>query len=220
MIPLADESPKGYTPYVNYGLIAANILAYFFWQQHTNEFVYRYGLVPARLFSAESRPFAALTVFTSMFMHGGLLHLFGNMLYLYIFGDNIEYTLGHIRYLFFYLLMGVAAASTQVFLAPTSTVPMIGASGAISGVLGAYLLKFPKNRVTVLIFLIIFIDVIHIPAAIVLSIWFIFQLINGWRALLPGLQGGVAWFAHIGGFVSGFLLIKVFEPRKGRQFLL
>ncbi len=220
MIPIADESPKGYTPFVNYGLIAANILIYFFWQQHTQEFVFTYGLVPARLFSADYQPFALLTIFTSMFMHGGLSHLFGNMLYLYIFGDNIEYTLGHTRYFLFYILMGMAAALTQAFLAPNSTVPMIGASGAISGVLGAYLLKFPTNRITVLIFLFIFIDVIQIPAIIVLSIWFVFQLLNGWTAFVPGMQGGVAWFAHIGGFIAGFLMIKFFEPRRRRSIFL
>ncbi len=220
MIPIADESPKGYTPFVNYGLITVNILIYFFWQQHTQQFVLTYGLIPARLFTPGEQAFGILTIFTSMFMHGGLAHLFGNMLYLYIFGDNIEYTLGHVRYFFFYIFMGIAAALTQVLLAPNSTVPMIGASGAISGVLGAYLLKFPRNRITVLIFLFIFIDVIHIPAAIVLLIWFAFQLINGWSALLPGLQGGVAWFAHIGGFIAGFALINFFEPRRqGRAWL-
>ncbi len=219
MIPLADESPKGYTPYVNYGLITANILIYFFWQQHTQVFVYTYGLVPARLFSPEYQPFSFLTVFTSMFMHGGLLHLFGNMLYLYIFGDNVEYTLGHVRYFFFYIFMGVFAALTQAILAPHSTVPMIGASGAISGVLGAYLFKFPTNRITVLIFLFFFIDIIHIPAIIVLSIWFVFQLVNGWASFVPGMQGGVAWFAHVGGFVAGFLLVSLFEPRRRRGIL-
>ncbi len=214
MIPIADESPRGYTPFVNYGLIALNIFAYFFWQQHTEQFIYTYGLVPAKFFSAEYQPFATFTIFTSMFMHGGLGHLFGNMLYLYIFGDNIEYTLGHLRYLFFYLTAGIAAALLQTFLAPGSTIPMVGASGAISGILGAYLLKFPRNRISILIFFFFFIDVIHVPAVIVLSLWFIFQLFNGWLSLLPGLQGGVAWFAHIGGFAAGFTLVKFFEPRK------
>ncbi len=220
MIPIADESPKGFTPYVNYGLIAANILLYFFWQGHTQEFVYRFGLVPARLFTPGEQTYGFLTIFTSMFMHGGLAHLFGNMLYLYIFGDNIEFTLGHVRYFFFYILMGMVAALTQAFLAPGSTVPMIGASGAISGVLGAYLLKFPRNRITVLIFLFFFIDIIYIPASIVLIIWFVFQLMNSWNAMLPGLQGGVAWFAHIGGFIAGFVLVNLFEPRKGRHIWL
>jgi len=214
MIPIADESPHGYTPFVNYGLIALNIFAYFFWQQHTEQFIFTYGLVPAKFFSPDYQPFATFTIFTSMFMHGGLGHLFGNMLYLYIFGDNIEYTLGHVRYLFFYLTAGIAAALLQTFLAPHSTIPMVGASGAISGVLGAYLLKFPRNRISLLIFFFFFIDIIHVPAIIVLSLWFIFQFVNGWLSLLPGLQGGVAWFAHIGGFLAGFTLVKVFEPRK------
>ncbi len=220
MIPIADESPKGYTPFVNYGLIAANILVYFFWQQHTQEFAFTYGLVPARLFTPGEQGYAIFTIFTSMFMHGGLGHLFGNMLYLYIFGDNVEYTLGHVRYLIFYILMGVFAALLQAFLAPNSTVPMIGASGAISGILGAYLVKFPRNRVTVLIFLFIFIDIIHIPAALLLTLWFLFQLFNGWTSLVPGLQGGVAWFAHVGGFLAGVSLIHLFEPRfKSRVYL-
>ncbi len=217
MIPIADESPRGYRPYVNYTLIALNILSYFFWQQHTESFIYTYGLVPAKFFSAQYQPEAFLTIFTSMFMHGGLGHLFGNMLYLYIFGDNVEYTLGHVRYLFFYLTVGIAAALMQAFLAPNSTIPMVGASGAISGVLGAYLVKFPRNRISILIIFFFFIDIIHVPAVIVLSLWFIFQLFNGWLALLPGLQGGVAWFAHIGGFAAGFFLIKYFEPRKRWQ---
>ncbi|MHB2154713.1 rhomboid family intramembrane serine protease [Calditrichota bacterium GD2] len=220
MIPIADESPRGYRPYVNYALITLNILAYFFWQQHTQSFIYTYGLVPAKFFSLDYQPFATLTIFTSMFMHGGLGHLFGNMLYLYIFGDNIEYTLGHARYLLFYLTVGVAAALLQTFLAPNSTIPMVGASGAISGVLGAYLLKFPRNRISILIFIFFFIDIIHVPAVFVLSLWFIFQLFNGWLSLIPGLQGGVAWFAHIGGFAAGFTLIKFFEPRRRWQVWL
>ncbi len=217
MIPIADESPKGYTPFVNYGLIAVNIFVYFFLQEKSEVFFYTYGLVPAKFFTLDYQPFATMTIFTSMFMHGGLWHLFGNMLYLWIFGDNVEHTIGHARYLIFYLTVGVAAALMQAFLAPSSTVPMVGASGAISGVLGAYLLKFPGNRISVLIFFFFFIEIIHIPAIVVLSFWFLFQLLNGYLSLMPGLQGGVAWFAHIGGFVAGFTLIRVFEPRRRWQ---
>ncbi len=220
MIPIADESPRGYVPFVNYGLIFINIFAYFFLQEHTAEFFFTYGLVPAKFFSLDYQPFATFTIFTSMFMHGGLGHLFGNMLYLWIFGDNIEYTLGHVRYLFFYLTVGMAAALAQTFFAPGSMVPMVGASGAISGVLGAYLLKFPTNRVSVLIFFFFFIEIIHVPAIVLLSLWFLFQLLNGYMSLVPGLQGGVAWFAHIGGFAAGFLLVKMFEPRKRWQVWL
>ena len=148
--------------------------------------------------------------FTSMFMHGGLMHLLGNMLYLWIFGDNIEYTIGHRRYFIFYLVVGVGAGLLQVFMNPASIVPMVGASGAISGVLGAYLLKYPKNKISILFFFIIFIKIIKVPAIIVLSLWFLFQLYNGYF-IHGGAESGVAWFAHIGGFVVGFTLIKIFE---------
>jgi len=144
-----------------------------------------------------------------MFMHGGIMHLLGNMLYLWIFGDNIEYTIGHKRYLFFYLTVGIGAGLLQVFMNPASAIPMVGASGAISGVLGAYLLKYPKNKISILFFFIIFIKIVKIPAMIVLSLWFLFQLYNGY--FMAGSEGGVAWFAHIGGFVVGFALIKIFE---------
>jgi len=210
MIPIADESPKGYIPFINYILISANLLLYFLWQQPTDSFFNAFGLVPLRLFNQPQNPLGYASFFTSMFMHGGLMHLLGNMLYLWIFGDNIEYTIGHKRYLLFYFTAGIGAGLLQVFMNPSSAIPMVGASGAISGILGAYLLKFPKNKISILFFFIIIIKIVKIPALIVLSFWFIFQIYNGYIAS-GGEEGGVAWFAHIGGFVVGFVLIKVFE---------
>ena len=210
MIPIADESPKGYIPFINYILIAANLLLYFFWQQPSDSFFNTFGLVPVRLFNQPQNPLGYVSFFTSMFMHGGLMHLLGNMLYLWIFGDNIEYLIGHKRYLIFYFTAGIGAGLLQVFIEPGSAIPMVGASGAISGILGAYLLKFPKNKISILFFFIIFIKIIKIPALIVLSLWFIFKVFNGY-SMADGTEGGVAWFAHIGGFIAGFVLIKLFE---------
>jgi membrane associated rhomboid family serine protease len=147
-----------------------------------------------------------------MFLHADLMHLLGNMLYLWIFGDNIEYVLGHLRYFVFYIVVGAGAALMQVVFFPESQVPMIGASGAISGVLGAYLLKFPRNRVSILFFFFIIIRVIKVPAVLAISFWVLFQLYNVYfSAADQGVRGGVAWFAHLGGFISGFILIKLFE---------
>lgn len=211
MIPIADESPKGYIPFVNYSLIAANILVYFFLQQEADVFYTTFGLVPRKISQSPADFLAYFSIFSSMFLHGGLLHLLGNMLYLWIFGDNIEYTVGHRRYLFFYLTVGLGAAVLQIIFSPNSAVPMIGASGAISGVLGAYLIKYPRNKVSILFFFIIFIRVIKIPALIVLGLWFVFQIWNGLATMAGGAEGGVAWFAHIGGFIAGAALIKIFE---------
>ena len=155
---------------------------------------------------------SALTVLTSMFLHAGLMHLGGNMLYLWIFGNNIEDVMGHGRFILFYLLCGVAAVFGHAFTAPDSTVPMIGASGAISGVLGAYLLLFPRARVLVLIPLGFLTRVMPVPAIVVLGFWIVMQIING-AFSWGGLGGGVAWFAHIGGFAVGLALIKVFQRR-------
>ncbi len=218
MIPIADESPKGFIPFVNYTLIALNMLVFFFIQPTGGEqmqgFFSTYGLIPAHITGATLNPLHYLSVFTSMFLHGGLGHLFGNMLYLWIFGDNIEYTVGHARYLVFYLLVGIGAAVLQIATAPDSAIPMVGASGAISGILGAYLLEYPRNRVSILFFFFFIIRIIQVPALIVLGIWFIMQLMSGYASMGPGTAGGVAWFAHIGGFVTGFALIKLFEQRR------
>ncbi|MBM4128963.1 MAG: rhomboid family intramembrane serine protease, partial [Nitrospira sp.] len=155
-----------------------------------------------------------LTIFSAMFMHGGILHLAGNMLYLWIFGNNIEDKLGHVRFLVFYIFCGIVSAYAHAITEPHSLIPMIGASGAISGILGAYLLLFPRAGVYTLIFLGFFIQIVKIPAFVVIGFWAIIQFING--LLSTGLikEGGVAWFAHIGGFLTGLLTIKLWLPKK------
>jgi len=180
-------------------------------------FISRYALIPAELLGGKDLPPTIpvpiwLTLLTSIFLHGGLMHLFGNMLYLWIFGDNVEDAMGTVRFLIFYLGCGLAASSAQIAIAPTSTVPVIGASGAIAGVLAAYFMLFPHARVLTLIPIFFFIRLISIPAVILLGFWFILQVISGAGSL--GTEGGVAWFAHIGGFLTGAILVIPFR-RKG-----
>lgn len=174
-------------------------------------FINNFGLIPHQLIQHPQEIHGYFSIISAMFIHGSLLHLLGNMLYLWIFGDNIEYAIGHVRYFLFYILVGIGAAAGQILVDPLSEIPMVGASGAISGILGAYLLKYPMNRISILFFLIFIIRVIRIPAIFVLSFWFIFQVYNGYFHLNSAVTGGVAWFAHIGGFVAGFILIKFFE---------
>lgn len=177
-------------------------------------FVTRYGLVPRELLVSlrdrqELLPYNLLTLLTSMFLHGGIFHLGGNMLYLWIFGNNIEDSMGHARFVLFYALSGVAAALCQFVYDPASALPMVGASGAVSGVLGAYLLLFPYARIKTLIFIFIFITTVELPAIVLLTIWFFMQI------LFSDTQG-VAWFAHIGGFLFGLITIKLFTLGKAR----
>ncbi len=225
MIPLHDDNPTTRFPYVTIGLIAACTLV-FLWQQSlppgaAQQVVYSYGMIPAVLFgearlSADLAAVPAMvSVLTSMFMHGGWMHLIGNMLYLWIFGNNIEDATGHGRFIAFYLLCGVAAAMSQALQDPASAVPMIGASGAIGGVLGAYALLFPRARVLVLVPLGFFITTIRIPALLVLGFWFVLQFVQS--AMAPAGAGGVAYWAHIGGFLAGLVLIV---PLKGKGFAL
>ncbi len=222
MFPLHDDNPTTRTPFVTVGLIVACSFA-FLWQLALGEqggwrAVVSLGVIPAVLVGGrELAPELALvpaeaTVLTSMFLHGGWMHLIGNMLYLWIFGNNIEDSMGHVRFIAFYLLCGAAAAFAQVLPDPASTVPMIGASGAISGVLGAYLLLYPKARVLVLVFLGFFVTTVRIPAMYVLGFWFVLQFFNA-AVTDPG-QGGVAWWAHVGGFVAGAALILVFRDKR------
>ena len=220
-LPIRDDNPHTTTPFVNTGLIIACGLV-FLWQLSLGEngdaAVAALGLIPGRLFGTVATDAglpAVLTVFTSMFMHGGWMHLLGNMLYLWIFGDNIEASLGHTRYLIFYLLCGVAAAMAQAFSAPTSDVPMIGASGAIAGVLGAYLVLHPRANVRVFVFLIL-ITTINVPAFIVLGIWFGGQLLSS-AAADPNAPG-VAFMAHIGGFIAGAAMVFFFKRRGVQTF--
>jgi membrane associated rhomboid family serine protease len=165
--------------------------------------IYAFGLIPA--------DFSIITMFTSMFLHGGIAHILGNMWFLWIFGDNVESTLGHVKYTLFYLLCGVAAALCQVLMSPGSEIPMVGASGAIAGVLGLYMIRFPRARVHVFIFILIFFTTIRVPANIVLGLWFFNQLTNGMGTLGLDTTGGVAWFAHIGGFIAGIILNQAFK---------
>jgi membrane associated rhomboid family serine protease len=160
---------------------------------------------------------ALATPFTSMFMHAGLMHLVGNMLYLWIFGDNVEDRMGHVKYAVFYVLCGVGAAAAHTAIDPTSQVPTVGASGAIAGVLGAYLLAFPRAQVSTLVPLGFFITVARLPALIVLGFWFVLQFISGLGSLSMRQMGGVAWWAHIGGFVVGMALLFVFQKRRDKR---
>ena len=218
MIPLSDENRTSRPPVVSYALLGAIILAFVWQLQAGDAAVYAFGLIPARLVHGALLPPqldwapAWATVFTSMFLHGGWLHLGGNLLYLWIFGDNVEDALGRGRFVAFYLLCGVAAALVQTVSETTSIVPMIGASGAISGVLGAYLRLFPHAQVRVLVPLFIVFYTIRVPAWVVLGLWFLFQLASS-AMIQPG-QGGVAFFAHIGGFLSGLILVGLLMPRR------
>lgn len=211
MIPLRDSVPSHSTATVTGSLIAVNVLVFLYqvWLDpvSTNEFIFRYGVVPDRL--------NPITLFTSMFLHGGWLHLIGNMWFLWIYGDNVEDVLGHGKFLMFYLACGLAAALMHVFFNSFSRIPTVGASGAIAGVMGAYLLKFPHARIVTLVFIFVFITTIEIPAALILVYWLVIQLFSGIGSIgyADATQGGVAWWAHIGGFVAGMILIKLLPSR-------
>ncbi len=225
VLPLHDDNPTTTRPYVTVGLMIANVLV-FLWQhlllspEAGERIVYSLGVIPAVLTGREALPAelallpAPATILTSMFMHGGFLHLAGNMLYLWIFGNNVEEAMGRVRFLAFYVLCGVAAVFAQVLPNPGSIVPMIGASGAISGVLGAYLLLYPRARVLLglpLGFLIVQLG--RFPAGWVLVAWFVMQLLMGGMNATRHAEGGVAFGAHIGGFVAGLLLVTLFKRR-------
>jgi len=232
MLPLKDDVPSRSFPLFTVLLVAANVAAFLYQlslevgatgpaRGAATAFVMEFGAVPCRLTGlcpTDDFPAPFLTIFTSMFLHGGLFHIVGNMLYLWIFGDNVEDTLGHARFLVFYLLSGVGAAAAQVLMSPDSRIPMVGASGAISGVLGAYLFLFPHASVLTLITFGFFIRFVQIPAVIVLGFWIVVQVLNGLISTgAAGREGGVAWFAHIGGFVTGVLLLFLLRPRANRR---
>ncbi len=238
MIPFRDDNPTRTFPIVVIGLIAANIaiFAHQALMPDGNQllFLYTYGAVPsvvlgqtslAHVLPADIRLAALradvhltqlqpawLAIFTSMFLHGSIWHLAGNMLYLWIFGNNVEDVLGRFRFVVFYLLCGTIAAAAQIMMSAGSPVPMIGASGAIAGVLGAYYVKFPRARVQCLIFLFFFITVAYLPAGLVLLMWFLLQLLLS--ATPQGAAGGVAVFAHVAGFIAGWALVRSFEPKR------
>ncbi len=220
MIPLRDTARSRTFPLANWTLIALNVLVFLFLEAgspHVNALVKTWGLVPARLLRAPNL-YNLLTVFTSMFLHGGWSHLISNMLALYIFGDNVEDRMGSGRYLVFYLLCGVAAAFAHVVFEPTSTMPTVGASGAISGVLAAYVVLFPTASVITLIPIFFWPWFVEIPALLYIGGWFVSQLFNGVASVVVGAQalGGVAWWAHVGGFVAGLVLLPIFKRREPR----
>jgi hypothetical protein len=224
MFPLRDSIPSSRPPVVNVLLIAACAVAFVFelsLGSYLERFLRAYAFVPVRLFQPAvfdvNLLFNIRSVLLSMFLHGGWFHLISNMWFLWIFGDNVEDVLGHVRYLLFYLGCGGAAALAQTFIAPTSEVPMIGASGAIAGVLGAYLVWFPWARVRTLLFLGIFFTVTELPALVFLVLWFVVQFFSGTLALarVEAAAGGVAFFAHIGGFLAGAILAFLLR-RSGR----
>ena len=226
MIPLHDDNPVDITPVFTYLFIGVCVLV-FLWQfslppQLGQAAVYSLGAIPAVLLTKVSLPPElvvvppVVTIFTSMFMHGGFMHLAGNMLYLWIFGNNIEDAMGHFRFIIFYLLCGIAAVAGQILQNPDSQIPMIGASGAISGVLGAYLLLYPHARVLVAIPLGYILHTVRLPAGWVLGLWFVVQIFSSLAA--DPDSAGVAWFAHIGGFIAGMALVPVFKQKKVSLF--
>lgn len=228
MFPLKDDVPSSRFPGVTLALILANILIFFFQvglePQQIETFVSDHGFIPARFLAGHPGNGFFLaeagTLFSSMFLHGSLFHLFANMWMLWIFGDNVEDRLGPGRYFFFYLLCGIGAAFAQLWSNPLSQVPMIGASGAISGVTGAYFLLYPRARILTLIPVFIFFYLVEIPAYFFIGFWFVIQFLQGAFAQFsatggdPG-QGGVAWWAHVGGFVAGVILLRLFLRRGG-----
>lgn len=225
MFPIHDDNPTRITPYLTYVLLVACVLV-FIWQislgDAQQQAVYAFGVIPSVLFATKSLPPelqilpAWLTIFSSMFLHGGWMHLIGNMLYLWVFGNNVEDSMGHGRFIVFYLLCGLFAALTQAVLNPASEIPMIGASGAISGVLGAYLLLHPHARILVVIPIGILIYTPWIAAYWVLGFWFVLQILNS--LVSASDTGGVAYGAHLGGFVAGMILIPLFKYRHVRLF--
>ncbi len=230
MFPLRDNIPSARPPYVNYLLIAVSVLA-FFWEMslgpHLEQVVEVLGFIPARFLSllfrgSASWPEILAPLVTSLFLHGGWLHLIGNMWFLYVFGDNVEDILGHGRYLGFYLACGVAANLIYLAFSPRAPVPLVGASGAIAGVMGAYFYLFPGARILTL-FLIIFIPIfIELPAYFFLGFWFLLQFLYGTStigAVSQKLGGGVAWWAHVGGFLVGILLLHPLAPERARSLM-
>jgi len=238
VIPFRDDNPTRTVPIITIAIIAVNV-AVFLYQSILPDarqlaFVYTHAAIPAVLlgqasltevlphgllaaahaYSIPIQPLQPiwLTIFTSMFLHGGFLHLGGNMLYLWIFGNNVEDLLGPARYIAFYFLCGLVAAAAQIVFSIGSPMPMIGASGAIAGVLGAYYIRFPQARVQCLVFLFFLVTVIWLPAGLVLLLWFLLQVLNSLGVIGHSAQGGVAVFAHVGGFIAGWALIRRFEP--------
>ncbi len=222
MIPIRDEIPTRRVPIVNYALIALNILVYIFQSMLGSQeaaLVYEFALIPVQLTNGVSLG-DVTDIFTSMFMHAGLAHIGGNMLYLWIFGDNIEDRMGRGRYLMFYLIGGLVASLTHIITNPYSQIPTVGASGAIAAVLGAYLVLYPQSRVLTLVPLGFFIRMTMLPAVVVLGLWFVLQFFSGIMSMGGPDVGGVAFWAHIGGFVAGVVLAKLFAKPEEPDYLI
>ena len=240
MFPLKDNIPTLRFPAVTVALIALNVISYFFWQKgglslgtpSGDAYVCHlvdYAEIPYEITHPGEQVREAgcpspsaptwLTPFTAMFMHGGLLHLGGNMLFLWIFGNNVEDSMGRVRFIVFYLLAGLAAAALQIAIGPDSTVPNVGASGAIAGVLGGYLVLFPRARIITVVVIVFFFTILELPAVVILGFWIVLQVAFGYFDLdTAGAGGGVAYFAHVGGFAFGLLAIRLFaDDRKRRQ---
>ena len=213
LFPYKDDNPKVLIPYVTYGIFAINTVLFFIQFlisrndiNSANRIFYSFGFIPA--------DFNILTIFSSMFIHGNLAHIIGNLWFLKVFGDNVESVLGHLKYFFFYICCGFIAALAQYIINPSSAIPMIGASGAIAGVLGAYMIQFPNARVHNILFFVVFFTKVTLPAQIVLGFWFLLQLSQGLIDIEINTTGGIAWFAHVGGFIAGVTLLKYLKGLK------
>jgi membrane associated rhomboid family serine protease len=226
MIPLRDDIPTETFPFVTILLIAGNCAVFFLQLSLDPEasaaMVASLGVIPSAITGAMADPVSSMiapefTLATSMFLHGGVFHLGGNMVFLWIFGNNIEDATGHFRFLLFYLLAGLAAAGAHIWLHPDSRIPMIGASGAVSGVLGAYFLLYPRARIMTLVIFGFFIQTVMLPAAVFLGFWFLLQAFSAWSSI-NGTKGGVAWFAHLGGFLFGMPLVLAMKRKNVRMW--
>lgn len=215
MIPLKDDLRSASRPIVTYIILGLNIIVFLYelsLGQHLNNFIRQFGAIPFDIFHPAGL-LSYTTLFSSMFIHANLMHILGNMLFLWIFADNVEDRLGHLKFILFYLVCGITGTLLHAITAPNSTVPMVGASGAISGVMGAYILLFPKARILALIPFFIFFRITYLPSIIFLGIWFLFQFLFGISSI-GGRGGGVAYFAHLGGFIIGLLLALPFKKRR------
>jgi membrane associated rhomboid family serine protease len=229
VIPLRDENPTQTVPFVTFIIILINVVVFLYelaLGNNLDSFIKSYALFPGNftqgIGSSQFTLSLFMPIFSSMFLHGGFIHIIGNMLYFWIFGNNIEDVLGHLKFLLFYLICGIGAALTHILSAPDSTLPTLGASGAIAGVLAAYLVLFPRARILTLIPIFFFIELAELPAFLIIGLWFVLQLANGVASItslpIAAGAGGVAWFAHIGGFLTGLLLILVLPKRKKERY--
>ncbi len=219
MIPLKDEIGSSTRPIVTYIILGINLIIYFYefaLGEYKEQFIYQLGTIPYELFNPSGLS-SYLKIFSSMFIHANFMHLAGNMLFLWVFADNVEDLIGHIKFLIFYIVCGIAAVFLHSITTPNSKIPMVGASGAISGVMGAYLIFFPKARILSLIPLGFFLRIAYLPSLFFIGIWFLYQFFLGFISI--GMKGGgVAYFAHIGGFIAGLILALPFKKRKKKNF--